>query len=289
MIGGARRAVAVRGRSVGAADREAALARLRDAPRENLLLLDLVAGAGGEPAPGEAATEVVGLWRRRDLLAVGAIRPCVVPSAGIEPEALEAFLPFLDVLGSGLVKAPEEAGGPLWQRLSARGRLALVDRVETAYALERARVPQGPADPELFLRDATPADLPALVESARASLREEGRPDPFEGDPDGFRRWVRGRVARACVAERAGRIAFVGSADVRRPEGWLLQGVYTWPEARRRGVARRGVAELCRRAFAAGADHVQLSVVEGNRPAESLYEGLGFEPYARLRTILFAS
>jgi RimJ/RimL family protein N-acetyltransferase len=28
-------------------------------------------------------------------------------------------------------------------------------------------------------------------------------------------------------------------------------------------------------------------VVEGNAPAEALYERLGFRPFARLRTILF--
>jgi RimJ/RimL family protein N-acetyltransferase len=32
---------------------------------------------------------------------------------------------------------------------------------------------------------------------------------------------------------------------------------------------------------------VQLAVVEGNAAAERLYEGLGFRPFARLRTILF--
>jgi hypothetical protein len=33
---------------------------------------------------------------------------------------------------------------------------------------------------------------------------------------------------------------------------------------------------------------VQLAVVEGNAPAERLYETLGFQPFARLRTVLFA-
>ena len=86
----------------------------------------------------------------------------------------------------------------------------------------------------------------------------------------------------------AGRIAFVAYADVRRPEGWLVQGVYTWPDLRRRGLAAIGVSAICRTAFESGADHVQLAVVEGNRPAEGLYERLGFRPFERLRTILFA-
>ena len=64
----------------------------------------------------------------------------------------------------------------------------------------------------------------------------------------------------------AGRVVFAGYADVQRPEGWLLQGVYTWPESRRRGYGSLGVSDLCREAFASGADHVQLSVVDGNEP-----------------------
>jgi predicted GNAT family acetyltransferase len=131
-------------------------------------------------------------------------------------------------------------------------------------------------------------DLDELVVAARESLREEERPDPFAGDPRGFRRWVRGRVPRARVVEHAGRVVFVGYADVQRPEGWLIQGVYTWPEFRRRGFAAAGVSDVCREAFAAGARHVQLAVVEGNAAGQGLYAGLGFEPFGELRTILFA-
>ena len=54
-----------------------------------------------------------------------------------------------------------------------------------------------------------------------------------------------------------------------------------------RGLAAAGVSALCHNAFAAAADHVQLSVVEGNTAAEGLYERLGFRRFARIRTILF--
>jgi RimJ/RimL family protein N-acetyltransferase len=137
------------------------------------------------------------------------------------------------------------------------------------------------------VREAQSRDLDLLVDAARASLREEDRPDPFKGDPVGFRRWVRGRMPRATVAEVEAAVRFVGYADVQCERGWLLQGIYTWPRHRRRGLAAAGVSVLCRNAFAAAADHVQLSVVAGNTAAEGLYERLGFRPFARLRTILF--
>ena len=131
------------------------------------------------------------------------------------------------------------------------------------------------------------SDLEPLVYAARESLREEDRPDPFAGDASSFRRWVLGRVSRARVVECDGEIRFVGYADVQRPEGWLIQGVYTFPEMRGQGLAAVGVSDLCRRAFAAGTGHVQLAVVEGNAPGIGLYEKLGFRPVGRLRTILF--
>jgi hypothetical protein len=41
--------------------------------------------------------------------------------------------------------------------------------------------------------------------------------------------------------------------------------IYTWPRFWRRGLAAAGVSVLCRRACAAAADHVQLSVVQEMR------------------------
>jgi predicted GNAT family acetyltransferase len=198
------------------------------------------------------------------------------------------LIPHLEPLGIGLVKSGEAIVDHVWSRLCRdRHRHAVIDRLETAYVLTPGSARLGRSRPDASVRLASVADLESLVFAARESLREESRPDPFSGDVRGFRRWVRGRIARARLVEQGSRIAFVGYADVRRPEGWLLQGIYTWPELRQRGFGALGTADLCREAFAAGAEHVQLSVVDGNDPARRLYEGLGFKPFGRLRTILF--
>ena len=281
MLGG------LKARPLRPGDREAAAELLRQDPRKNLFLLDLAEQLGLPPAPGEASSELWGAWHRRSLVGVASLRPCITLASDLPAAAFETLLPALAVAESGLVKSLATGVNALWARLAERGRRAVVDRMETAYALrtDDARFEGAPPDPRV--RPARVEDLPALVEAARASLREESRPDPFDGDPEGFRRWVRGRVARAHVIETSAGVVFVGYADVRRPEGWLVQGVYSWPAVRRRGLALAGVASLCRAAFEAGADHVQLSVVEGNDAAVRLYEKLGFRPFARLRTILF--
>jgi RimJ/RimL family protein N-acetyltransferase len=274
-------------RSLRARDRDAACALLERHPRENLYLLDLVSQLGGAPAPGEPRAECLGAWRGERLVSVLALRPSIAFAADADTGVIAALVPYADLPGGGLVKSEARAVARLWSGLSARGRRALLDRIETAHALEPGARPRVAPPAGARVRPARAADLDLLVHAARASLVEEHRPDPFEGDPEGFLRWVSGRVPRALVVESEGRVAFVGYADVRRPQGHLLQGVYTWPEFRRRGLAAAGVSALCELAFASGAAHVQLAVVDGNLPAERLYRRVGFEPFAKLRTILF--
>jgi RimJ/RimL family protein N-acetyltransferase len=274
-------------RALRARERERALARLRPQARDDLFLMDLVRQLGA-PAHGDVESEVLGAWRGDALVGLASARPTIALETGLDGEASRALLRALGTLSAGLVRAPAPLVGRLWEELARRGRRALVDRLEASLVLEAgsAKLPDPPAG--VRVRPALPADLDPLVEAARASLREESRPDPFLGDPRGFRRWVASRLGRALVAERTGRVLWVGYADVRLAEGWLLQGVYTWPEVRRQGLAAAGVGALCREAFAAGAEHVQLSVVAGNQPALALYERIGFRPHATLRTLLFA-
>jgi ribosomal protein S18 acetylase RimI-like enzyme len=268
--------------------RDEAVAYLSRDPLRNLLLIDLVESVGRPAPPAEIPAEVL-VGRDGDrICGVIGVRPSLVLDAALQPSALDAFLPRLEGIATGLVKSPEAIVDALWERLAMRGRRAMIDRIERACVIERGSERKVEVPAEARLRSALDSDLDDLVTAARASLREEGRPDPFDGDPVGFRRWVRGRLHRARVVEVAGRVVFVGYADVRRRDGWLVQGVYTWPEQRRRGYAEAGMSALIREAFDSGAEHLQLAVVAGNRPAEALYRRLGFRFFADLRTILFA-
>lgn len=268
-------------------DRAAAMRRLADRTREELFLLDLVVALGGPHAVGDVAPELLGAWRGETLVGLASVRPTLVLETALEPVVREALLGPMSEVGSGLVRCEARAAAALWARLAERGRRVLVDRLEEGLVLDPAALREVAVPAGLRLRAAEARDLDPLVEAARASLREEGRPDPFLGDPRGFRRWVAARLDRAHVGQRDGAVVFVGYADVRLDAGYLLQGVYTWPSSRRQGIGAAGVAALCRAAFAAGAAHVQLSVVQGNRAARDLYARLGFRPHATLRTILF--
>jgi RimJ/RimL family protein N-acetyltransferase len=264
-------------------DRETAVARLVPRARDELFLLDLVRQVGSS-----SDVEAIGAWRGSSLVGVAALRPTLVLESALDPDVADALCQPLAEVSSGLLRCETLAATRMWSSLVLHGRRAVVDRREESLVLERGALRERPAPEGVVVRGATTADLEPLVEAARASLREEGRPDPFLGDPKGFRRWVAARVGRAQVATRAGAACWAGYADVRLRDGHLLQGVYTWPAERRRGIGAAGVTSLCRAAFAAGADHVQLSVVQGNEAARALYEMLGFRQHATLRTILFA-
>jgi ribosomal protein S18 acetylase RimI-like enzyme len=282
---------------MGAEDRETALEFLRAAPDENLILIDFAARLGVGLRPGEFPPQIYGAFREKApgearglegaLEGVVVVRPSVALSWGLSDAALAVFLPYLLRVPSGLLKSERRVVEPLWRAMQAAGRESMIDRVEIGYRLSPGKIVAARPDLPGVARPARIEDLDELVYAARASLWEENRPDPADGDPVGFRRWVEGRLGRARIVSDEGKTVFVAYADVRREEGWLVQGVYTWPDARRRGFARRGMDSIVREAFASGAAHVQLAVVEGNDRASELYRTLGFEPFEELRTILF--
>jgi ribosomal protein S18 acetylase RimI-like enzyme len=274
-------------RRLGSKDQPEALEYLRGSPAENLVLIDFVARLDGTLGPGEVLPQVFGAYGGGELAGVAALRPSLALSSGMSEAALEAMLPYFARIPSGLLKSDRNLVAPVWKVLEASGRRSVIDRIEVAYRLDPEAMVAAAADLPGVARPARSEDLEELVHAARASLWEEDRPDPADGDPLGFRRWVEGRLHRARVVSERGRTVFVAYADVRRTEGWLVQGVYTWPEVRRRGFARRGMDSVVREAFASGASHVQLAVVEGNERASALYEHLGFEAFGELRTILF--
>ena len=111
----------MRVRSVATRDREQVLARLERAARLNLYLLDLALRLG-EPSAGQPRGELLGAWRGDELAGVASVQPTLVLDATAEPEALEAFFPYLGTIASGLVKSSAEVVAPLFAWLENHGR-----------------------------------------------------------------------------------------------------------------------------------------------------------------------
>jgi [ribosomal protein S18]-alanine N-acetyltransferase len=89
----------------------------------------------------------------------------------------------------------------------------------------------------------------------------------------------------ALVAEEGGRIVGTVYANTVSPDFGYVFGLYSVPDARRRGIAvalMRAIASLLRDE---GRGYVVLSVDTPNEPARTLYERLGFQDAARMLRI----
>jgi len=142
-------------------------------------------------------------------------------------------------------------------------------------------------EPEL--RGAVLEDLELVARaSSRAHLEEMGE-DPMARHREAFL----GRVARLILEERVFVIrrgpdlVFKAELSAVCPLGAQIAGVYTEPEFRNQGLARRGTAEVARRALGA-APAVCLFVRDDNAPARRAYERGGFRYAGEARTLIFA-
>jgi len=256
---------------------------LRKGLHNDLVLLNLCEQTRRK---GQARPELLALWRGDQLCGVLSRSPMIAADQRIDRDAVPLLASHFGSLRPAILKGADENVAVLWELLRSMGYRAELDRFEYGFVLD-APLGNAPPSATALVRSATPRDLDVLVEASRASLIEEGRPDAYPLDPGRFRAWVGSRLDGARLLELDGEIVFVLWIDIMRPEGWLIQGVYTWPGFRRCGFARVGLSAVCQEAFEAGARHVQLSVVEDNAAALALYERLGFRGADRLRTILF--
>ena len=134
----------------------------------------------------------------------------------------------------------------------------------------RTFAPAPDAMPELHLRDARAADLPALA------VLEAQFPSDRIGPPL-FRELMGSPRAAVRVAELDGRL--VGYHIVRRRWlsriGWLYS-LAVDADHRRRGIGRRLLADAERLARRAGGRGMQLEVRQDNAAALALYERCGY-------------
>ncbi len=153
-------------------------------------------------------------------------------------------------------------------------------------ALERGGLAPFERLPEL--RPARPADHD-LVFSSGAQLRaEELDEDPRIVDPHAYSK----RVEEECRdgytrlwCDREG-LCFRASVSARTPDAAQISGVYVPPERRGRGLARRGLSEMCERLLEESRS-VCLFVNDFNAPAIAVYRRLGFTDRAEWASAFF--
>jgi ribosomal protein S18 acetylase RimI-like enzyme len=175
---------------------------------------------------------------------------------------------------------PRDSVAPFLRRFERSGARPRLERAQVYMALESTRLAPFERLPEL-----TPArreDLATVFESGARLRLEELEEDPREADPLGYRR----RVEEECRdghtylwRDDAG-LCFRASVSALTSDAAQVSGVYTPPERRRQGLARRGLSELCARLLERSRS-VCLFVNDFNEAALALYHGIGFEDRAR--------
>jgi hypothetical protein len=171
--------------------------------------------------------------------------------------------------------------------LEALGMEARISRDQLGYAVDRAsfRYPVN----GLELAMATHGHLDELVEASAAMAREEANDDPQARNPELFRSRIAERVARGrdFIYRSNGALLFKTNVAALSPIGGQIEGIYTHPEYRRRGIGGRGTAAVTAWVLER-AERAVLLVNEDNYGARALYEALAYKQVLTSRTIFIA-
>ncbi len=183
----------------------------------------------------------------------------------------------------------EDRGVDRFMSRFGRGqRLIRVERPDQRlYRLAAADLDPTAGSPLVRLAEIT--EVERLMETDRAMVREELGYDPFASDLNGFREGWKRRVREGrswVIAEPGQPLQFKADQSAAAARVIQLAGIYTHPAFRRRGLARGGVAEVCR-ALLRTTPLVTLYVHSDNGAAIRLYEGLGFREAGRVRSVWF--
>ncbi len=204
----------------------------------------------------------------------------VVPSG----RGCAAFADAASRSGARMVIGEEHAVGELWEAAKPRMPRPRDDRPgQPVYALR-----EPPEAGETGLREARLLDLDVLVPACAEAHREEIGIDPLRRDAEGFRWRTRQQIeeGRSWLWIEQGVILFKAEASAWTPSAVQLQQVWVDPQARRRGYARRALADLCR-LLLERVPAVCLFVRPENEPALRLYDSLGMTRELTYRSLVF--
>lgn len=230
--------------------------------------------------------ETWGVRREGDLVALlhlGAQSGALLP-LGDDPAALALVADRLVLRLATLPRrfqiiGPWAATRALVDRLAQDGLRPRLARDQTYMRLERGNVTPFERLPEL--RRAVRDDQD-LVFASGADLRaEELEEDPRDVDPAGYAK----RVEEECrdgytyLWTAADGLQFRSSVSAQTPDAAQVSGVFTPQRLRGRGIARRGLSELCERLFERSRS-VCLFVNDINVPAITVYHHIGFRDVA---------
>jgi uncharacterized protein len=256
----------------------AVLEYLAASPYENVFLTYLVI-----EAPPAMKRDLRIIFDERRVAGVGYFgRQVVLASDAAAISLLAASGNRADVRA---IVGPSTTVSAYWNLVRSHYRPARLVR-ERQPVLALAATALQPSQSHVAVRPARDDEWRAVAENSAAMIAVELETDPRE-DPDfdvTIRRMIRLRLWWICEDE--GRLCFFCNVGAWSPQTAQLQGIWTPPDLRNRGIATSALAAICRellRVFPT----LSLYVNDFNLPALRLYRSLGFKEAGELQTILF--
>ncbi|HEX5274576.1 MAG TPA: GNAT family N-acetyltransferase [Candidatus Rubrimentiphilum sp.] len=210
----------------------------------------------------------------------------VVLAAQEEP-AIDAFAGLKTATSfERMIVGPRRTVEQYWQRVAARhAQPRLVRESQPVLAVNRAELRGAPNGVDV--RRARIGEWQTVAINSSAMIQVELGYDPRAGSAE-FDANVRAAIERGTwwVGEFEQQICFYCSEGPSSSRTLQLQGIWTPPHLRRRGLASAALFGICARLLN---DHPTLSlyVNDFNTAGLALYKGLGFRQVAEFTTLLF--
>ena len=189
--------------------------------------------------------------------------------------------------GERMIVGPRETTRLYWERV-ADGHEAprLIRERQFVMQLDRAGLIASPA-PDVTTRKARIDEWTSVADNSAEMIAQELAYDPRRASPE-FTANVRAMIDRGLwwVGESYGRLCFYCNIGPWSPQTAQLQGIWTPPDLRGKGLATAAMRGICERLLAMSPT-LSLYVNDFNAPAIALYERIGFKTVAEFQTILF--
>jgi len=272
----------VRLERISRATEPAAIAYLSRAPYENVFMTYLVLY---DFAPGTRSRIVVALDQGGAVAGVGYFGRQLALAA--EETTLDAFAAHANRhRGERMIVGPRETVGSFWKRVESwHAPPRLVRDRQLVMAIDRARLRPYPR--AVTVRHARLDEWPAVADSSASMIEHELEYDPRRNTAD-FAANVRQMIERKLwwVGESYGRLCFFCNIGPWCRKTAQLQGIWTPPELRGKGLATASLSAICDRLLEVSPT-LSLYVNDFNALAIALYERVGFERVGEYQTILF--
>ncbi len=253
------------------ADRDRVLSLLAQDPVQNVILRGLILDYG-MCAP-ELRGTLYGYFTGEQLTGVALIGHQLIVFAA--DDALASFAQKAVEVQARLymILGPEQQVEKLWDYLSQHGRETRRMSAQRSYVCQQA----GPAPERLQLLRANYAELDVVADASAEMALEASGVDPRQSDAAGFRHRIVERLERKRIWIKIvdGKVVFKADIFSDTPDTVYLEGIWTHPEYRNRGIAKSCMAELVHRLLR---DHqtICLFTDETEPASQHVYEQVGF-------------